>query len=108
MARYDIVHINFSGLIESTSSNILDWAEGEMRNRLLRWRISRGKYNVSVGPNSERGSRNFSREFDDLVMDVSVSELAWDLLAQLLQQGWEPFTANDNFAAITLRWRQDN
>lgn len=81
MARYDIVHVGFGGFVQSTSSKILEWVEGEMRNRLPRWRISRGKYNVSVKPNSERGSRNFSREFDDFVMDVSVSELAWDLIA---------------------------
>ncbi len=80
MASYELVRIGvYDTLIFSTSPSVLQWAENELRQHLphakFGWSGSYQYHCVDSYPHEAR-------------------EVFWQLLRQLLEQGWEPFAGD--------------
>lgn len=105
MTRYELARIKMVELfLETTHPGTLDWAENELRKHYPRYvhRTSRGVELRSDPKKSyhDPNDRGFLKATEGLY-----SVVGW-LLAEMLQQGWEPFAVDHGL--LYLRWRYED
>lgn len=103
MTRYDLVMFSFGGLIRSSNLDMLQWAENELRRRYPRY-VYRSGHVVGLMSDSRKFDDRADREFRKVT--EGRDSVMWELLTQLLHQGWEPFVADGG--VVWLRWQQSN